>query len=164
MPGMSLDQPVPCQDCNGSGISRYASGMGGQRVQCSKCSGTGNILACQKCGAGLDEECDCAHSDLDMMPEELDVDTCPECGAPLGEPHDPRCPLKDDFGPDTDRYRESVDFDKFMDRIVIEENRKHKIDVVENNPQRQIARKYQDRPGNRTVILGARVTIPGGKR
>jgi len=43
------------------------------------------------------------------------------------------------------------DFDKFMDRIVIDERQKQKVDRKdENNPQRRIAARYQDRPLNKT--------------
>lgn len=96
--------------------------------------------------------------DHDISRAEVEVSNddgaCEACGAPAGMRHDAGCPANEELGPDPDRFREGAGFDKFMDRIVIEENRKKKVDGEENNPQRQIARKYQDRPNNRTVIRG----------
>jgi len=46
---------------------------------------------------------------------------------------------------------EISEFDKFMDRIVLDEVKQKKVDPkVENNPQRQRAARIQDRPGNKT--------------
>ena len=153
MPG-SIEQPVTCPDCNGSGTGRLANGLGGQRSNCFKCGGTGEVLSCMKCGAGPDEECECTPDMPDMMPEELDDDPggpCPECGAFPPAPCDPNCPNATvPSGPDPDRFREGVQenagFDKFMDRIVLQERRGTKVDGKENNPARLIAGKYQERP------------------
>ena len=99
------------------------------------------------------------HLDIGVEEEE----PCPECGAPVGQPHDPMCPFEDQGDPrDPDRAydarvdrqvegkEEMVEFDKFMDRIVIDEKQRQRIDRPENNPQRQRAAKYQDRPMNKT--------------
>lgn len=105
---------------------------------------------------------------MEMVPEdEFGGEECPECGAPPGEPHDPRCPLAvDDEDPrDPDRaydarvdreprmegvIKESTEFDKFMDKIVVDERRRQQVDRPETNPQRLIAKRYQDRPMNKT--------------
>ena len=85
---------------------------------------------------------------------EEDDSSCPECAAPLGAPHDPGCPMDDSAEPDPDRFREGVQegagFDKFMDRIVLQERRTQKVDGKENNPARMIAGNYQERPLGRT--------------
>jgi len=90
-------------------------------------------------------------STQDGAPAE-DDSSCLECGAPLGAKHDPGCPMDDD-SPDPDRYREGVEpvqenagFDKFMDRIVMQEGRARTVSGKENNPARLIAGKYQERP------------------
>jgi hypothetical protein len=92
-----------------------------------------------------------------MMPEELDDDVCPECGAPAGFTHDVGCPNAVASSPDPDRYREGVEpvqenagFDKFMDRIVLQERGARTVSGKENNPARLIAGKYQERPLGRT--------------
>lgn len=103
---------------------------------------------------------------LDIGIEE--EEPCPECGAPVGQPHDPMCPFEDQVDPrDPDRAHdarvdvqlegrqregteEPSDFDKFMDRIVVDEKQRQRIDRPENNPQRQRAARIQDRPMNKT--------------
>jgi hypothetical protein len=62
-----------------------------------------------------------------------------------------------DLPPSHGAQNEGTEFDKFMDRIVITERRTKKVDVLEeNNPQRQRAMKYQDRPLNKTRFGGKR--------
>jgi hypothetical protein len=108
--------------------------------------------------------------EIDMVPEdEFGGDECPECGAPPGQPHDPLCPIgiEEEGDPrDPDRaydsrvdrepYAESTEFDKFMDRVILDEGRKRLIDRPEVNPQRQRAARYQDRPMNKTRFNGGR--------
>ena len=45
---------------------------------------------------------------------------------------------------------EISEFDKFMDRIVLDEHQKQKVEKAETNPQRARAARVQDRPGNKT--------------
>src|SRR5579863_3034550 len=118
---------------------------------------------------------------LGNLPEPAEgEEPCPECGAPLGEPHDPRCPMAEEEGPDPDRWHDSrvdremddkffgrddegvvregkeepaqvTEFDKFMDRTLIDERRATKVNPkAENNVQRQRAARIQDRPMNKT--------------
>ena len=103
---------------------------------------------------------------LDVGVEE---EPCPECGAPAGEPHDPMCPNAEHEDPrDPDRAHDArvdrepggmidhlpegvTEFDKFMDRIVLDEHKQRKTDPKnENNVQRARAARIQDRPGNKT--------------
>jgi hypothetical protein len=51
---------------------------------------------------------------------------------------------------------ECNDFDKFMDRTLIDEGRKVMVSCEENNPQRRLAARYQDRPLNK-IRIGKRV-------
>jgi hypothetical protein len=109
------------------------------------------------------------------MDLELNVDPYPEggeeeapcehCGAPLGMPCEPGCPNEVPMEPDPDRAydarvdvqregKEMTEFDKFMDRTVIDERQRVRVDrKEENNPQRQRAARYQDRPMNKTRFV-----------
>ncbi len=109
---------------------------------------------------------------LDVGVEE---EPCPECGAPAGEPCDPMCPNAEHEDPrDPDRAYDSrvdnvavdpamlgiqregkeetvTEFDKFMDRIVLDEHKQQKVNPKrEDNVQRQRAARIQDRPMNKT--------------
>lgn len=91
------------------------------------------------------------------MPEELPAegdDSCPECGAPAGMPCDPRCPNAEQAGPDPDRYREGVGFDKFMDKILIQEGHNRKVTKQDDSPQRRRQAARQERPLGRIRIGG----------
>jgi hypothetical protein len=62
-----------------------------------------------------------------------------------GEPVDPR---------NQREGKEMTEFDKFMDRTLIDERQREKVDRKdENNPQRQRAARYQDRPMNKTRFV-----------
>lgn len=93
-------------------------------------------------------------------------DSCPECGAGAGEPCDPMCPnAEEEEGVDPDsEYDGRVDrepvmpeskftFDKFMDRILVE-TKKRGINVVQDNPRRSVAARYQERPLGKTRVGG----------
>lgn len=127
--------------------------------QCETCHGLGSIeaydrthlipveqdcLDCMGTGQAIDDDMP------EMSMEASDDASCPICGAPHGEQHDPGCPEEDKHEPDPDRFRESahenVGFDKFMNRIILQERRTQKVDGKENNPQRLIAGNYQERP------------------
>lgn len=109
---------------------------------------------CLSCGAVEGEECapDCMSWALDAGA--IADGGCPQCASPPGSPHDPGCPENPLGGPamvDPDRYREGVvredaGFDKFMDRIILQERGARTVAGKENNPSRLIAGKYQERP------------------
>ena len=110
--------------------------------------------------------------EVDPYPEGGEEEApCEECGAPLGMPHEVGCPWEEDPRDPDRAYDGRVDrepyaegkvlqtdaFDKFMDRIVGEENQRAKADPKhENNPRRQQAARYQDRPMNKTRWGGRR--------
>lgn len=54
------------------------------------------------------------------------------------------------------RREECIDFDRFMDRTLIDERRRTLVDGEETNPQRLRAARYQDRPLNKVRVGGAR--------
>jgi len=61
--------------------------------------------------------------------------------------------LSKSFLPPGERQFENkvTEFDKFMDRIVVDEHQRQKIDrKTEDNPQRRRAARIQDRPMNKT--------------
>lgn len=106
---------------------------------------------------------------IDPYPEGGEEEApCDHCGAPLGMPHESDCP-NDEEGeedrPDGMRANiqgeghvfETDSFDKFMDRIVGDEKQRVRVTPkVEDNPQRQRAARYQDRPMNKTRWGGNR--------
>lgn len=120
--------------------------------QCDNCDGyigdPDNSMKDCNCGTPSDDPAD--HKPTCPVQEELEDSPCPECGAPSGEAHDPSCPNAVVPGPDPDRFREGVrenaGFDKFMDRIVLQERGARTVSGKENNPSRLIAGKYQERP------------------
>jgi len=98
---------------------------------------------------------------VDEYPEDDEEEaSCEYCGAPLGMPCEPGCPNEEDPRDPDRAYDARVDqfegkepmseFDKFMDRTLIDEKQRQRVDAHENNPQRRIAAKYQDRPMNKT--------------
>ena len=132
---------------------------------------------------GLEGPMDLEMDVIDPYPEGGEEEApCEHCGAPLGMPCEPGCPNEEEpmepdpdraydsrmdrqmddrhFGRDDVQYegvvregREMSEFDKFMDRIVVDEKQRERIDAPENNPQRQRASKYQDRPMNKTRFV-----------
>lgn len=48
---------------------------------------------------------------------------------------------------------ESADFDKFMDRTLLDEGKRRMVDMPEDNPQRRRAFGHQNRPLDRTRIV-----------
>ncbi len=92
--------------------------------------------------------------------------TCPECGYDFDAEHD--VDYNDKMGglgdsdddldvdPDAELARrkgpvgEGVNFDKFMDKILISEGAGRKATPVETSPQRIRAARHQDRPLNKT--------------
>jgi hypothetical protein len=129
-----------------------------ENAACPECGATwdGDTDNCHVCGASMG-----FHSE-DEYPEGGEEEApCEMCGAPLGQPHEPGCPNEDDVGSDPDRYREAkepavTEFDKFMDRTLIEERQRTRINAPENNPRRLQAARYQDRPNNKTRFVRGR--------
>jgi hypothetical protein len=95
-----------------------------------------------------------------------DDDSCPLCGAEPGMPHDELCPLaveEEYIDPDIEydsrvdkeprRFEESINFDKFMDRIIFEET-KRGMPVLNDSPQRKRAINCQEHPMGRMRMRG----------
>lgn len=59
---------------------------------------------------------------------------------------------------DASRHDEGVNFDKFMDSIVIKEHRETKVDEKEKSASRIIAKQYREKAHNRIRF------VPGGNR
>lgn len=57
-----------------------------------------------------------------------------------------------DLSPVEAGVTESNQFDKFMDRILITENRSVKVSEATDSPQRKIAKLYREKAANRTVF------------
>jgi hypothetical protein len=136
--------------------------------KCDECGADwdGDSEACSVCGAAM-----LGDSGSDEEPRNCEV-----CGAPGGEPCDPGCPnapyedpleldpdrawdergdRADDeahFGREDRQFDESTDFDKFMDRTLLDEGKRKMVDKPEDNPQRRRALGHQNRPLDRTRI------------
>ena len=145
-----IDLPaVKCPVCGG-GLE--GDDMHGQR--CIECGWAGedvgnvDLNACPSCGAPEGEECD-----PDCHSREAE---CPVCHAPDGVACDCRDAARTDLEYDR-RMEGSRDFNKFMDRILVEEKRPEgKVTVLNDSPQRQLAARYQERPMGRTRMGGKR--------
>lgn len=125
---------------------------------------------CASCGApmapGEGVELEPGEQVCDACSVEGGEGRCEYCEAHPGESHGRGCPNKEMDEPDPDHWHdsrvdremdvhvegvnESTEFDKFMDRIVVDERKKQVIDREEDNPQRRRASRYQDRPMNKT--------------
>lgn len=77
-----------------------------------------------------------------------------KCNCPPGECNCDPC----ECGPDCKcgcNPREGFSFDKFMDSIILSENVKKGPRCMPDSPQRERAKRNQDRPANRTFIRGS---------
>lgn len=140
--------------------------------------------ACKECGAPPDAECSpgCPNAEYgefepasgvfkkyDKLPEmdedENHGDHCPDCGAPAGADHKIGCNNDDDKSAEPDveepvnvdsltKHNESINFDKYMDKILVQEGRVRTPVKQIDSPQRVRAAKHQDRPLNKTRFGG----------
>jgi hypothetical protein len=164
-----------CETCHGNGVAEVWDPETESYVEqnCTSCGGSGQVEGedempgeniCYGCGGEDGHEGPC------MPPTDEEGEaSCDYCGAPFGMPHEVGCHEEEDpRDPDREydarvdrqaegRVLETDGFDKFMDRIVGDEKQRAKADPkAENNPQRQIASRYQDRPMNKTRWGGHR--------
>lgn len=137
-----------CHDKN-TGCQALADGKGRCGCTCKACSASADARSmnescleatCAGCGCGFDDS------------ETMSGDMCPACAAPA----DTR--LCDSCGqqtvnlscPTCDASPFAESFDRFIDRILVEEGVGRPPTKPEDNPQRRRAAARQDRPGNRT--------------
>lgn len=102
-------------------------------------------------------ENDIVCSECDGTGEAPGIDAlCPACngwGTVDGEPmHDRKPGLDVSEGDDCLGESKGLQFDKFMDNILVKEGRTVVRQKQEDNPLRRRAALHQDRPANRTVI------------
>ena len=95
--------------------------------------------------------------------EEIDQAVCPECGGSYDN-HEPGCSLDVNAeGPDAndarhdmrkENPREGVGFDKYMDKILVQEGHNRKVTKQEDSPQRRRQAVRQERPMGRVRFGG----------
>ena len=121
---MELDEVDECNECGGMGSS-----MSGDL--CGTCGGGGTVAI----SVGEDDTCECCG-----LPRE-------SCSCPPG------CPNCSCGG---ESFVESFGFDKFMDQIILKEGSVFKKAVLStpDSPQRERARRHQEKPINRIRYRG----------
>lgn len=114
---------------------------------CKECGGMGSHVSGEICNV-----CDGAGT---VTVEPGDQDACECCGGPASEctcpPGCPGCSCRSSM-------EEGVSFDKFMDTILVKEGSvvSRKMRTLNDSPQRERARKHQEKPLNRITYRGQR--------